>query len=175
MSISVTKNQQNNFNPLKWATYGAIGGYVAKDVLPLTKAEKEHYQFEQFVTDRKASVKNAVDQELKAVKDIIANGTKDQGYDLYLKYVEIGKKQPDRSDFLKALKNQPDNVVATFQRLRSQVDEKVRELKKSHNFMYEAAVKKLRPAAGYIFVGALISTGAAFVTHVLSKMSSTQS
>ena len=73
MSISVTKNQEN-FNPFKYATYGAMAGYIAKDLVPVTDAEKEHYQFEQFVTDRKTSVRSAVQKELNAVKDVIKKG-----------------------------------------------------------------------------------------------------
>ena len=176
MPIQATKNthQNNTFNPLKWTLGGAVAGYVAKNQLPLTKAEKEHYQFDQFILDRKASVKNAVEQELEAVREIIKNGTADKGYDAYLRYVEIGKNMEARSVFLKGLENLPEAARDTFERLKSQVDTKVREIKKSQNFMYDAAVKKCRPTFGYIAVGAILATGAAFVAHVLSKMSSSQ-
>ena len=176
MAIRVTKNnpQQNRFNPLKWAVCGAVAGYVAKNQLPISQAEKDHYQFEQFIIDRKASVKSAVEQELEAIRAIIKNGTKDAGYDAYLRYVEIGKNKEARAEFLKGLENLPETAKDTFERLRSQIDTKVRELKKSQNFMYNASIKQCRPTTGYIAVGAILATGAAFVTHVLSKMSSPQ-
>lgn len=177
MPINVTKNQtqQNSFTPVKWAAYGALAGYIAKNQLPVSKTEKEHYQFDQFIIDRKASVKSSVEQELEAVREIIKNGTTDKGYDAYLEYVKIGKDTEARKNFLQRLETLPENAQITFERLKSQVDNKVRELKKSHNFMFDAAVKKCRPTSGYLIVGALLGLGAAFVTYVLSKMTSSQS
>ncbi len=175
MSISVTKNQQqNSFNPFKWAVAGAAAGYIAKDLMPISKAEKEYFQFDQFITDRKSSVKNAVAQELDNIREIIKHGTTDEGYDAYVKFVDPPKNAQGREEYIKDVVSKlPDDARATFERLRRQVDEKVREVKKTHNFMFEAAIKKLRPAAGYAFVGALLSTGAAFVSYVLSKMANT--
>ncbi|MBQ2871716.1 hypothetical protein IJE86_08445 [bacterium] len=170
MSISVTKNQEN-FNPLKWAAYGATAGYIAKDLVPVTNAEKEHYQFEQFITDRKTSVRSAVDKELAAVKDVIKKGTTDAGYDTYVKFIEPPKTAEERAKYLSEVVSKlPDEAKETFYKLKNQVDEKVRAVKKSHNFMYDAAIKKMRPVASYMLIGSMITTGAAFVTHVLSKM-----
>lgn len=171
MSISVTKNNtQNNFNPLKWTACGAAAGYIAKDVLPLSKSEKEYYQFDQFLIDRKSSVKNAVEQELEAIREIIKSGTQDKGFETYLEYVKIAKQPDAKEKFLNNLAALPENAQATFNRLKSQVDNKVKELKKSHNFMYESAIKRLRPVSGYVIVGAILGTGIAFVSYVLSKM-----
>ncbi len=175
MSVSVTKiQQQNNFNPTRWAIAGALGGYIAKDLLPITKAEKEHYQFDEFVIDRKRSVREAVAEELEAIRKIVANGTQDKGYDAYLKYVSIGKNNEAREGFMKELETLPENAQATFTRLRTMVDQKVRDVKKSHNFIFEAAIKRYRPLLRYVFIGALLATGAAFVKYVLSKMASPQ-
>jgi len=175
MSLSVTKNQQqNNFNPLKWAAVGAAAGYVAKDLLPLTKTEKEHYQFDEFLMDRKSSVRKAVDQEVETIREIIKHGTNDIGYDTYVKFVDPPKDAAGRAQYIKDVVSKlPDDAKATFERLRKHVGERVHEVKKTHDFMFNTAVKKLRPTASYVLIGALISTGAAFVSHVLSKMFNT--
>lgn len=173
MSISVTKNQQqNNFNPLKWTVAGAAAGYIAKDALPLTKAEKEHYQFDEFITDRKSAVRKAVAQELIPLREIVKNGTQDKGYDAYIKFVDPPKDAAGRAKYLNEVASKlPDDARATFERLRKQVGEKVHEVKRTHDFMYRAAIKKLRPTISYVLIGSLIATGAAFVSYVLSKMS----
>ena len=142
--------------------------------LPLSKSEKEYYQFDQFLIDRKSSVKSAVEQELEAIREIIKNGTNDKGFDAYLEYVKIAKQPEAKENFMKKLATLPENAQATFERLKSQVDNKVKDLKKSHNFMYESAIKRLRPVSGYVIVGAILGMGVAFVSYVLSKMFSTK-
>lgn len=173
MSICVTKNQQqNNFNPLKWAVAGAAAGYIAKDLMPLTKAEKEYYQFNNFMMDKRSAVKDAVNRELIPIREIIKRGTSDKGYDAYVKFVDPPKKAEARARYINEVVSKlPDEARATFERLNKQVTEKVHEVKKTQDFIYKSVVKQLRPVFNYVAIGALIATGAAFVSHVLSKMS----
>lgn len=171
MSISVTKNQEN-FNPFKWAACGAAAGWIVKDALPVTEFEREHYQYDQFKLDRKASVRSAVDKELIAIREVIAKGTDDAGYDTYVRFIDPPKTAEERSRYLsEVVEKLPDTAKATFFRLKNQVDERVREVKANNDFMFDSSIKRMRPTASYVLVGALLTTGAAFVTYVLSKMS----
>ena len=169
MSISVTKNQEN-FSPLKWAALGAAAGCIARDTHPITNAEKTYFEYDKFLIDRKKPVRETVEEEIKILKNTVK--LPDLGYDTYVKFVYPPKNKPERDKFLSEVYDKlPDDAKLTFDRLRNHVDKRVREVKKHHEFVFEALIKKSRPIFNYAFIGALIATGAAFVTHVISKMS----
>ena len=169
MSISVTKKQEN-FSPLKWAALGAATGCVVRDLHPITDAEKKYFEYDKFLLDRKKSVRETVDEEIKILRNTVK--LPNLGYDTYEKFVYPPKSKAEREKFLKEFYDKlPEDAKNTFNNLRNHVDKRVREVKKHHDFVFEALIKKGRPLFNYAFIGGLIATGAAFVTHVISKMS----
>ena len=84
MSISVTKKQEN-FSPLKWAALGAATGCVVRDLHPITDAEKKYFEYDKFLLDRKKSVRETVDEEIKILRNTVK--LPNLGYDTYEKFV----------------------------------------------------------------------------------------
>ena len=90
----------------------------------------------------------------------------------YVKFVRTTKNKVERDKFLEEFYEPlPKVQKEVFDSLRARVDERAREVKKRYNFVFESMIKKTRPLFTYVLIGALVSTGAAFVTHVISKMS----
>lgn len=171
MSISVTKNQEN-FSPLKWAALGATAGCIIRDVHPITEGEKKYYEYDQYVVGRKEAVREMIKAEIPDFKNVLGNKYDQLGYDTYVRYVDPPKSAVDRDTFLKTVYAKlPDEAKATFDILSKHVETKIDELKKQQDFVYESLIKRNRSIATYAFIGGLITTGAAFITYVISKMS----
>ena len=171
MSISVTKNQEN-FSPLKWAALGAVAGCVVKDMHPVTEAEKDYYEYDKYVVNRKDTVRRMIKSEIPEFKNILGNKFNQEGYDAFIKLVEPPKSAPDREAYIKSTYAKLSEEAKTaFDILFKHIETQKDELKKQQDYVFEALIKKNRSIATYAFVGGLITTGAAFITYVISKMS----
>ena len=171
MSISVTKNQEN-FSPLKWAAVGAAAGCIVKDLHPVTKMEKDYYEYDEFIGNRKNAVRSMVYEEIAQFKNILGDKFNQQGHDAYVAYIQPPKSKAAREEYLKNVYDKlPEEAKVAFDKLRDHVTPKVREFKKQQDFLFEALIKKNRSTATYAVIGGLITTGAAFITYVISKMS----
>ncbi len=169
MSISVTKKQEN-FSPLKWAAVGAAAGCIVKDVHPITQSERDFYEYDEAA--RKKAVRSMVDAEIAEFKNILGNKFNKEGHDAYVSYIKPPKSKEAREEYIKTVYAKlSEEAKVAFDILRNHVDPKVRAFKKQQAFMFEALVKKNRSTATYAIIGGLITTGAAFITYVISKMS----
>lgn len=171
MSISVTKNQEN-FSPLKWAALGAVAGCVIKDLHPVTKPEKEYYEYDEFLGNRKTAVRSMVYKEIEQFKTILGNKFNQEGHDAYVSYIKPPKSKEAREEYIKTVYAKlSDEAKTAFDILENHVTPKVKEFKKHQDFLFDALIKKNRSTATYAVIGSLITTGAAFITYVISKMS----
>lgn len=171
MSISVTKNQEN-FSPLKWAGIGAVAGCVVKEMHPITESEKKYYDYDKYVVRRKAATREMIEQEIPNFKSILGNKFNQEGYDAYIKLIDPPKASLERDAYHKKVyPTLSDNAKKAYDILSSHVIGKIDELKSQQDFIYDALIRKNRSLATYAFVGGLITTGAAFITYVISKMS----
>lgn len=171
MSISVTKNQEN-FSPLKWAAAGAAAGCVVKELHPITEMEKDYYEYNQFELDRKEFTRKIIKAETPKFKTLLGDCYNQEGYDAFIKYIDPPKPSEQRELYKKTVYPKlSEDAQKAFDVLQKHVISKVDEIKKQQRFVYDACIKFKRPLAAYAFIGGLITTGAAFIAYVISKMS----
>lgn len=171
-----TQNQHkenNSFSPLKWATVGALAGYIVKNELPITEYEKEHLQFDDNIAKSNNSIKTAVQEEIDAIRKVIAGKKgRDEGYDLFLKYTDKNTDDAAKAKILKTVAKKSPKIKITFEDLMRQVRSKSEEVEAAVRISLNSTTNRMRPYTSYVGIGALLVTSAAFVWHVLSRMAS---
>lgn len=173
MSISVTKNyEQNTFNPIKWGLYGAGLGVIARSLIPVTN--QEDTIFSEVMAKRKSVVRDKVSAELAEIKKNMQNASIDEkpAYDMYLRYSDPNLDKALRPSIEEEASRLPEIARRKFNELKKHIDAKVAEAKYIHNFISRAVIKEGRSLFNFVSIGALLSVGIAFVSYVLSKMSS---
>lgn len=163
MAVSAIKNEQTNNK--KKASYvgsviaGAASAYSLKWLLPVTKAEKDEYYFDELKNiGQKAS--EGIKKELKKIKDTTPNNTE---LDTFLKIF-------DRNNTQKIDKNFSNEVID----LLTRVKDKALTIKQIEKAKLSNYIKSIRPTAPFIFIGTFIGLSYAITKNIIcSKQNKT--
>lgn len=169
MTVSAVGQTDNSklFTIVQTTTAGAVAGYASKYILPVTKQENNINKRAMLNYCRKITNKAKV-ADLNSLGD-----KKSAAQDAFIKMAESKDKQAFSSDAIKnTVKNLGGEDVVSGKEFRSiirEVNSVSKNLAKQFAVSYNFMLKKIRPAAPFIFVGAGTGFFAGFAHNVFKS------
>ena len=175
MAVSAIQNNKNN-SSTSYIGAAAIGigtAYISRDLIPLTKAEKDD-QYKASLREIKAKVSQSMLEEAEA---LAKSERKNKAAEAFIKIYEAGDKTTKyaniRKMFLeikkldKSLKNDVISII-------DGIKDNARLLKREQERVLKAGIKDLRPIAPFVAFGAVVGLAIALVSNIKKKTSATK-